>query len=128
MSTQVTVNVDQALYVISCGTGCSCLGFDVCVDRATKYAEWLTDRGVAAHAPEASERGSLDAYRQYRALIALVGELCTARRIRCDVELTPQLVGLENRRVDVVDRWSERKRFLVGKSSPFIWRSPIGVP
>ena len=77
-------------------------------------------RGVVAHAPEASERGSLDAYRRYRALIAQVGELCTARRIRCDVELTPQLVGLENRRVEVVDRWSERKRFLVGKSMGLI--------
>ena len=80
----------------------------------------LTIHGVAAHAPEASERGSLDAYRRYRALIAQVGELCTARRSRCDVELTPQLVGLEHRPVEVVDNWGERKRFLVGKSMGFI--------
>src|SRR5438309_503585 len=73
ISDQVTVNVDQAVYVIPCGNGYSCLGFDVCIDRATKYARWLTDHGVAATAPDAMRRGTLDAYHAYRSLITQIG-------------------------------------------------------
>jgi hypothetical protein len=120
MSAEVTINVDQALYVIPCGKGYSCLGFDICIDRATKCARWLTDHGVAATAPDATRRGTLDAYDVYHSLIAQIVEVCAARKVRCDVELTPELVGLEQRRVEVVDKWGETRRFIVGKSTGFI--------
>src|SRR4051794_12550738 len=47
-----------------------------------------------ATAPDATQRGTLDAYHEYRSLIAQIGEVCAARKVRCDVELTPELVGL----------------------------------
>ena len=36
---------------------------------------------------------------------------------RCNADLTPQLVGLEGKRVEVVDRHGETRRFWVGKST-----------
>lgn len=32
-------------------------------------------------------------------------------------DLTPELIGLEGRRVEVVDKWGEKRRFYVGRSS-----------
>ncbi|END3175285.1 hypothetical protein ABL052_004504, partial [Salmonella enterica] len=36
---------------------------------------------------------------------------------KCDAEYTPQLVGLEGRRVEVIDAYGETRRFIVGRSS-----------
>jgi len=37
--------------------------------------------------------------------------------IRCNVELTPELVGREGKRVEVIDCYGEKRRFIVGKST-----------
>jgi len=43
-----------------------------------------------------------------------------ARNQRCTAELTPQLIGLEGQRVEVVDQYDERRRFIVGKSTGWL--------
>ncbi len=40
--------------------------------------------------------------------------------LRDNSDLTPQLVGLEGHRVEVIDAYGERRRFIVGKSTG--WR------
>jgi hypothetical protein len=117
---QVTINSEQALYVIPCGKGFTCLGFDVCIDRATNYARWLTEHGVTAKRPDVIQRGTLDAYHAYQQLISQIGELFATTNARCDVDLTPELFGLEGRRVEVIDKWGETRRFIVGKSTGFV--------
>ena len=117
----VTVNESQALYVIPSGNGYSCLGFDVCLERNARYVEWANRvgmRGLVSIAPEL--RGTLAAYDAYRANVERIEFNFSVTGLRCDADLTPQLIGKEGRRVEVVDRHGERRRFIVGKSCGWI--------
>ncbi|WP_018949006.1 hypothetical protein [Thioalkalivibrio sp. ALMg11] len=60
----VTTNDTQRLFVIPAGTGYSCLGFDVCYERARELASAL---GQPAPRPE--ERGTIEQYMEYQALV-----------------------------------------------------------
>ena len=120
MESNVTVNVEQGLYVIPSGNGYSCLGFDVCLERSRKYAAWLRGQGLRASAPAKSKRGTLAAYDRYRWMSGKVFEVYQKTGKRCDAELSQQLTGLEGRRVEVVDQYGETRRFIVGKSTGWI--------
>jgi hypothetical protein len=113
----VTVNAEQELYVIPCGDGYSCLGFDVLLARHNAVAAWLRSEGLEADDLPPEVRGTLPAYRAYTALMHRAASFCQRNELRCPAELTPQLIGLEGRRVEVVDRYGERRRFIVGKST-----------
>lgn len=41
-------------------------------------------------------------------------------RLRSDAGLTPQLVGLEGCRVEVIDQFGERRHFIVGRSTGWV--------
>lgn len=103
----VTINLDQQLYVIACSGGYACLGFDVCIRdcNAIRHELGLPMLNVT--------RGSLDAYQSYRD--AIYSAYAQGRALRCG--LTPQLVGLERRRVEVVDCYDNKRRFWVGMST-----------
>ena len=103
----VTTNPEQELFVIPSGGGYSCLGFDVCEARRTRYAKAL---GVPL---VPTVRGSLEQYASYHEV--LVG--CCSMPTRCTADLCPQLVGLEGKRVEVVTHYGETRRFWVGKST-----------
>ena len=62
----VTLNTEQGLYVIPCGDGYSCLGFDNARGHADQIAAQL-DRPDLAFA--AGDYGSLDGYAKYQAAI-----------------------------------------------------------
>ena len=115
MKTKVTVNIEQELFVISCGTGYTCLGFDVCFDRSTKLAQEL---GVTV--PMKRYKATKGAYEYYERLIGIARERHNKTGWRSNSELTPQLIGLEEKRVEVKDRYGEIRRFKVGKSTGFI--------
>jgi hypothetical protein len=108
---EVTINAEQGLYVIPEGHGYSCLGFDVLAERYTRLAVEL-----GRPAFPAEERGTLAGYARYRALLAEAG--AAGRRFTC--ELSPQLIGLEGRRVEVETTYGERRRFWVGKSTGWL--------
>lgn len=118
---QVTINAEQELYVIPCGGGYTCLGFDVCAERTRKLAAELQNRGVH-FAPylTTAHKGSLDAYDFYQVLLALARKHHEATGYRFTYELCPQLVGLEGKRVEVVTAWGETERFYVGKSTGWV--------
>lgn len=109
----VTINNKQSLFVIPCDGGYSCLGFDVCMQRATALAKELGE-------PFSEERGTIAAYNSYRRLCAVALERNRRTGWRSETELTPQLRGLEGRRVAVVDCYGEARKFWVGKSTGFI--------
>ncbi len=116
----VTANHDQRLYVIPCGNGVSCLGFDVAETRRKAYLKWL-GRGDLGLAGAGVAVGDIAAYEAYcDALNAVLAE-CRATGRRCDVELTPALIGLEGKRVEVSYPDGQggiyRTRFHVGKST-----------
>lgn len=114
MSRLASINRDQRLYVLHCGTGYTCLGFDVCEERKGKLA---TELGVklAGH-----RIGTRAAYTEYRRLVEIAGQRNRSTGWRSESELTPQLKGLEGHKIEVVTSWGERHRFIVGKSTGFI--------
>ena len=121
MTQNVTLNTEQRLYVIPASHGgFSCLGFDVLAERALKLKDWLcrTSSDVPAWpVPEADALGTIEAYENYQALLRMAEAYCQSKHVRCPVELTPQLIGLEGKRVEVVDMDGQTRRFIVGKST-----------
>lgn len=117
---RVTLNEEQELYVIRYSEGYSCLGFDVCEERATKYLEWCQARGLWGPSVIIYDRGTLARFEQYEALCNSIHRQFVDNGERCLVALTPQLVGLEGKRVEVVDSYGETRRFRVGRSTGWI--------
>jgi len=112
-----SVNREQRLYVLKEGCGFSCLGFDVAESRRRALWAW-----VGQVCPDL-RKGYTKHYADYRAAVAAASwhsdSLRTrgARSWRCPVELTPALIGLEGRRVEVSGPDGYRKRFNVGRST-----------
>lgn len=107
------INYDQRLYVIPSGGGFSCLGFDVAHKRTAQYAAWLKAPELAPPA----RKGTVKAWKAYNAALSEVLRVCTAYNMRCPVELTPELMGLEGKRVEVIRPNGDRRRFKVGRST-----------
>lgn len=112
MNERALVNQDQGLYVMKCGEGYTCIGFDVAYNKAMAVAEWCgVDRPSREHV------GTEDGYRDYRRIMH-DGAMYAARTGgQCTAEMHPQLTGLEHFRVEVVDADGETDRFWVGKST-----------
>lgn len=114
------LHVSEPLYVIPAidqtgqVSGYSCLGFDVCERRIAGVAGWLKT------APPAGERGTLARYEQYMDLMRRGQERHHATGERCPIELTPQLIGLEGKRVEVYYESGERVIFYVGRSTGWL--------
>ncbi len=123
---RVTVNEERELYVIRHPDAVSCLGFDVCADRAGRYLDWLAARDPESGAAglraafDRLPRGALGRFDIYEEATRRIKERFDRTRERCDAELTPQLVGLEGKRVEVVDSYGETRRFRVGRSTGWI--------
>jgi hypothetical protein len=112
---RVTLNAEQSLYVIDVGYGYTCLGFAVCQSWTRDIARELGRRDL-----EPTAFASLEAYREYERAVEEARDVHvrTGYRLRC--HLTPQLTGLEHRRVEVIDSHEERREFVVGRSTGFI--------
>lgn len=121
-SKRIKINPDyfgpgDGVYVIPAGEGFTTLGFDRAMQLGNALAAEL-DRWDMTPLP--TERGTIEAYKKYAALVELAWHRHSAIGFRSKVELTPQLVGLEGKRVEVVDRYGEKRRFQVGRSSGWI--------
>lgn len=118
----VTINQEQKLYVIPCADGYSCLGFEVCDKRAKALEQELAPLGFTV--PQSAPVGSLERYAQYRSAVDYAFRLNLENGFRSKSKLTPELVGLEGKRVEVRHRWTsgaeEVCRFIVGKSTGWI--------
>lgn len=112
MSDLASVNSDQRLYVIHSGYGYTCLGFDVAYDKAREAAEWAQ---VAA--PNPALIGTEEGYLDYRRVMNDAAIYAAETGKRCPIELHPQLMGLEGRRVEVTYPEGRTERFNVGKST-----------
>jgi hypothetical protein len=111
----VTLNPEQGIFHIGSSAGITCLGFDVCHERSQRMAAWL---GVEA--PGEDLRGTIEGYNAFRELLEACRDMWDLTGERCLVELTPQLIGLEGARVEVVDKWGEKRRFRVGRSTGWV--------
>jgi hypothetical protein len=118
----ITINKEQGVYVIPSGEGYTCLGFDVAYNRAWGYVRWLKDesQSVLHIMPHPDLKGTLEGYKEYERALHAVSTYNFNTGKRCPVELTPQLIGLEHKRVEVVDEYGEKRRFIVGKSMGYV--------
>ena len=113
MSRPEKINKEQRLYVMKCGNGYSCLGFDVLERRASRLA---TELGLAWH----ERKGTLKAFAHYHELMEIARDKSRRMTWRSTSELTPQLMGLEGCRVEVETTYGEVRRFIVGRSTGWI--------
>ena len=114
MKNEVTINEEQRLYALPCDGGYTCLGFDVCLKRAQALAKEMRE-------PMPKQAvGSMDLYHEYRRLVEEARQRNAKTGWRSKSELTPELIGMEHRRVEVTTEWGELVRFTVGKSTGFI--------
>ena len=112
------IDKDARLYVIPLkGGGFSCFGFDNAYNEAARLAQWLPYDICGRVAPSKANIGTLAGYREYKELLKIARVYCETNKVRCPVDLTPQLVGLEGKRVEVEDMSGEKRRFIVGKST-----------
>jgi hypothetical protein len=94
----VTLNTEQGLYVIPCGDGSTCLGFDNARGHADQIAARL-DRPDLAFA--SSDHGSLDGYAKYQAAIDAWGRSRLTQQTYFDPGTDPKAArALENCRRD----------------------------
>lgn len=119
----VKINEKDDLFIIPCGGGFSCLGFDVLETRATRLGSELVSKfGYSVRQPE--PRGTLARYAQYLNYVGFARAKNEACGWQSKSELTPQLIGLEGKRVEVRHKFKsgevETTRFYVGKSTGFI--------
>lgn len=110
---EVTINAEQELYVIPSGYGFSCLGFEVCVNRAKKLAAELGESFNA-------ETGTMEAYNEYERLTAIAAKKNWQTGWRSNSELIPEFIGHEGERVEVITKGGEKLRYYIGKSTGFI--------
>jgi hypothetical protein len=106
-----SINAEQALYVLRCGDGFSCYGFDVLDAKARAVAAW------SKVIPPLAAAGTRTHFDECNAIMQHGAKYAAKTGTRCDAELVPQLVGLEGRRVEVVDCYGETRRFKIGKSN-----------
>lgn len=115
---KVTIDVAQGLYVIPCGDGYSCLGFEVCEKRRRRLAEELRGRGVKP--PSGDEIGSMGNYDAHKETSDLAYSYHKETGYRFTCELHPKLVGREHISVQITRPDGSKSRFRVGKSTGWV--------
>ena len=118
---KVTINQKQRLYVIPCGEGYSCLGWDVC-KRWTEalHKELLkvySNYKLTVLSKQRYRKGTYKAYDRYEELVSLACSINYNTGYRFTYQLEPRLIGLEGKRVEVTSKDGSKRRFYVGKST-----------
>ena len=106
-------------YILNAGGGVSCLGFAVAERKRLAVCDWLAAMGQAAPAMQ-SAPGTPAAFAGYLAAMDAGREYHAKTGNRCPAELTPELVGLEGRRVKVTRDDGGTHSFIVGKSTGWL--------
>lgn len=110
----VKINTTDRLYVIQAGEGVTCYGFDVLDKTARAVATWSK---VIPPVDLLGEIGTAGHFEQCNQILEYGAKYAAKTGTRCDYELTPQLIGLEGKNVQVIDCDGENRRFRVGRST-----------
>lgn len=114
------VNHGQGLYLVPCGTGFSCLGFDYAESQRLAVVGWLAAEGdswAKTSTGVAFEPGTPDAFQAYDTAMRKGAEFHSRTGKCCNADLTPELIGKEGLRVEVTGPDNYKSRFWVGKST-----------
>lgn len=103
-----SINNEQRLYVMACGDGVSCYGFDV-LDRKARIVEWWIEsqtdsdderRAVRLWLDHMPAIGTADHFAACDSMLKRGADFNTRTGKRCPAELVQELIGLEDRRVE----------------------------
>lgn len=108
------------MYTIKTNGGYSCLGFDVLETRYIRLHAELLELGIGGLNEFPEQRGTIARYHQYERLQRHARSFHDKTGYRFKCELTPQLIGLEDKRVELTYPTGEKTRFIVGKSTGWI--------
>lgn len=112
---EVTINEEQRLYVIPCGNGYTCLGFDYAYRQAQAVATWANLPG-----PSPVNIGTPDGYRDYTRIMSAGAEHARITGRKCVAEIIPELDAWRGHRVEVTYPDGARTRFYVGRSTGWL--------
>lgn len=113
----VTLNKAQELYCIRNGNGYSSYGYTVVIDHRNALAKELERPDLTK-----GSKGTLKAYQEYMVLIDIARNKHNSSGYswKSQTGLTPQLIGLEGKRVEVITSYGETERFWVGRSTGWV--------
>jgi hypothetical protein len=118
---QITINEKQRLFVIKIEGGYTCLGFDVCEKRTMALRAELKRVTYQRYDDDPlPPNGSIESYNRYEELIEIAHKYNKSTGYRFMYELTPQLIGLEGKAVEVEQFDGEKRKFIIGRSMGFI--------
>lgn len=100
--------------------GKSCIDFEVTVTTLNSADEAL-NKMLSKPLPEMPKyKGTMKVYKTLQKLQNIAMKIHNAYGIKMQCGLTKQLIGLEGKRVEVVDCYNEKRRFKVGRSTGWI--------
>lgn len=136
----LAINREQGLFVLYSNEPftSSCLGFEVCRKQIADRFDWLCsstyfdgvvvngfvfNRTIAKHMYPADKITGMGDH-ELRGMFALHEAvnhqcqlLCRQKNVRCSSDLNPALIGLEDKWVNVIDKFGDEHVFKVGKST-----------
>lgn len=110
---EITINETQRLFVIPCGNGYTCMGFEY-LDQMNKAI-----RNELAMALPSAPIGTIEQYREYERAADMAKSYFEKHNRQMSCGLHPRLKGLEGYRIECT-RYGEKVRFWVGKSTGWI--------
>lgn len=120
-----SINTEQRVYVMPCGDGFSCYGFDVLDRKARAVLLWIVEHynGRALTLQEREKLaagfpapGTAEHFAACADAMAKGAAHAAKTGTRCPAELVPAFIGHEGERVEC-DYYGERVRFYIGKST-----------
>lgn len=109
-----SINKEQRLYVIKSGAGFTYYGFYVLDDKIKKLC---IDLGIDNLI---KRKGTKKAYCFYIKLLSKVHQRFQKTGQKSNIDLIPEFIGKEGRKVRVIDKNGKTKVFIIGKSTGFI--------
>jgi len=111
----VKINKKQKLYVIPCGGGFSCYGFEVLKNKLNRLAMEYKREDLSV-----KRSGTIKAYNNYFKIVKIAEKRYKTESYRSKSELIPEFIGNEGRKVEVITSYNEKERYIIGKSTGFI--------
>lgn len=105
------INKGQKLYGITKGNYTSYIGFDVAERLRQAVIKWVGKDATPMR------QGTKKHYNAYRNAMLLGQSHYFMTKQKCEAELTPELIGLEGKRVEVTYPDGDKSCFYVGRST-----------
>lgn len=112
---EIKINKEQKLYIIPCGSGFSCYGFEVLKNKLNRLAIEYNRKDLSV-----KRSGTIKVYNNYLKIVKIAEKKFETEKYRSKSELIPEFIGKEGKRVEVITNYNEKQRYIIGKSTGFI--------